>query len=123
MLHDDRVVFALLLCKIYLRGQGLKQYSAIETGFHHLIRGDDDTSGKQAEGDWGGLADALKEKFPKYFSGIHQKIASTSIEGWVESPNPEDNIPTFIDENADVCEELKMIYNLLIVAMPLLLLI
>ena len=65
MLHDDRVVLALLLCKIYLRGKGLAQYTAFDNGFQHFIRGDEDTSGKQSEGDWNGLLDTLNEKFPK----------------------------------------------------------
>jgi hypothetical protein len=37
MLHQDRIVFALLLSRIYLKG--LKQDSSIEEEFQHLLRG------------------------------------------------------------------------------------
>ena len=37
MLHEDRVVFALLLSRIYLKG--LKQDSSLEDEFQHLLRG------------------------------------------------------------------------------------
>lgn len=37
MLHQDRVVFALLLSRIYLKG--LKQDSSLEEEFQHLLRG------------------------------------------------------------------------------------
>merc|ERR1719510_2227055 len=60
MLHDDRVVFALLLCKIYLRGQGLNQYAAIENGFQHLIRGDEDTSGRQGLNEYAALENGFQ---------------------------------------------------------------
>ena len=113
MLHDDRIVFALLLCKIYLRGQGLNQHAAIENGFQQLIRGDDDTAGKQGDGDWNGIADILKQKFPKAYSGIHQQISSATFRDWLNSPNPEDSVPNLIDESAEACKELKMMYDLL----------
>jgi dynein heavy chain 1 len=37
MLHHDRIVFALLLSRIYLKG--LKQDNSIEEEFQHLLRG------------------------------------------------------------------------------------
>ena len=37
MLHEDRVVFAILLSRIYLKG--LKQDNSIEEEFQHLLRG------------------------------------------------------------------------------------
>lgn len=37
MLHEDRVVFALLISRIYLKG--LKQDNSIEEEFQHLLRG------------------------------------------------------------------------------------
>lgn len=115
MLHDDRVVLALLLCKIYLRGKGLAQYTAFDNGFQHFIRGDEDTSGKQSEGDWNGLLDTLKEKFPNNFSGSHNVLSTPLFKQWIESPIPEDNIPNFTNESEEMCEELKMMYDLLII--------
>ena len=111
MLHDDRIVFALLLCRIYLRGQRLNQALALENGFQHLMRGDEDTTGNQSDG-----ADSLREKFPNVFSNIKQKLSSNSVvREWLETPNPEDQVPALFDENVELCSELKLMYELLIV--------
>ena len=93
MLHDDRLVFGLLLCRIYLRGLRSKGQEALESGFQHLLRGEEDIGEDQSIGS---LAQKLREKFPQAFQDLsNTKLQSAEFNDWINTSNPEDSVVEF----------------------------
>lgn len=96
VLHDDRLIFALLLSKIYLKG--LSSEPNFEHEFHHFLRGREGILPGQPTIYVAGLnpdqlegATALS-KLPA-FRYLQKKIDSTeNFRDWVESSNPEQDV-------------------------------
>ncbi len=109
MLHDDRIVFGLLLTRIFMRGR-TSEVGFLDDEFQHLLRGDEDqasslnTTNKMAL-----AAENLKEKLSA-FKAID--IRSGDFAEWIDSPTPEDSVPKLWSESEDNKEKTLM-YQLL----------
>ena len=103
MLHEDWIVFALLLCKIHLRG--FSGEPNFETEFDHFLRGKEGMiSGQSALKVEGLTAEQLEActaliKLPA-FKAIQSKLSSASgFKDWLNSSSPEDNIYNLWDDD------------------------
>ena len=84
MLHDDRIVFGLLLAKIYLRGK-----VDLDQEFNYLLRGKDHDLAHNKDL---AIIEDLREKF-NYFKDFHGSVMkSGDIVTWMESSIPEVHI-------------------------------
>ncbi|GBM53740.1 Dynein heavy chain, cytoplasmic [Araneus ventricosus] len=97
VLHEDRLIFALLLCKIYLKG--LSSEPNFEHEFNHLLRGREGILPGQPTIHVPGLnpdqlegATALS-KLPA-FKDLQRKLdGMENFNTWIESANPEQDVP------------------------------
>ncbi|XP_015784706.1 dynein heavy chain, cytoplasmic isoform X1 [Tetranychus urticae] len=102
MLHDDWIVFALLLCKIHLRGFSAEPN--FENEFDHFLRGKEGIlpghptiSSALLNTDQLENGTALS-KLPA-FRNIQQKIDSCSnLKDWLDSTAAEENVPQLWDD-------------------------
>ena len=101
-----------------MRGQRSQIYEALETCFQHMLRGEEEievgSSGLEAVQMAASSAQKLKDKFPKAFETIMDRLHTPEFGDWMRNSNPEDTIMDFSDgEKFD--NELKAIHHLLAV--------
>ncbi|EEC14280.1 cytoplasmic dynein heavy chain, putative, partial [Ixodes scapularis] len=102
MLHEDKLAFALLLCRIHLRG--FSQESNFEHELNHLLRGKEGILPGQPTIHVGGLApDQLEgatalSRLPAFRSLQQRLDEHTDFLGWVESSAPERDVPVLWEE-------------------------
>lgn len=103
MLHEDWIVFALLLCKIHLRG--FSGEPNFESEFDHFLRGKEGVLPGQSTIASNVLtAEQLEScstltKLPA-FRSLQQKLDSTSdLKEWLNSSSPEDHVYQFWDDD------------------------
>ncbi|KAG8185039.1 hypothetical protein JTE90_017062 [Oedothorax gibbosus] len=97
VVHEDRLIFALLLCKIYLKG--LSSEPNFEHEFNHLLRGREGILPGQPTIHYPGLnpdqlegATALS-KLPA-FKNLQRKLDDVeNFNIWIESARPEQDVP------------------------------
>ncbi|CAN7979476.1 unnamed protein product [Ixodes pacificus] len=102
MLHEDKLAFALLLCRIHLRG--FSQESNFEHELNHLLRGKEGILPGQPTIHVVGLApDQLEgatalSRLPAFRSLQQRLDEHTDFLGWVESSAPEREVPVLWEE-------------------------
>ena len=105
MLHDDRIVFGLLLSKIYLRNK-----LDLDPEFNYLIRGQDLEPRDTVQA----AIESLKDKF-NYFGDLDPKLVKdANFASWMASTTPEDQVPVLWN-NEDKNEESKTMKELILV--------
>ena len=83
MLHDDRIIFGLLLSKIYLRNK-----LDLDPEFNYLIRGQDLDPRDKVQA----AIDSLRDRFA-YFKDLNPSLSHDSdFAAWMTSPTPEDQV-------------------------------
>ena len=83
MLHDDRIIFGLLLSKIYLKNK-----LDLDPEFNYLIRGQDLDPRDKVQS----AIDSLRDKFA-YFKDLQPGLSHDSdFAAWMTSPTPEDQV-------------------------------
>ncbi|QQP51744.1 Dynein heavy chain_ cytoplasmiclike [Caligus rogercresseyi] len=117
MLHDDRIVFAMLLCRIYLRG--LSSENSLDSEFYFLLRGKEAVSMKEKisslSEDQSQAVIALMTRFSP-FKSIVNKLEDPGVQGWLSSPNAEQGVPQMWEGPADtLAASIKAMYSLLLV--------
>ncbi len=100
MLHDDRIVFGLLLAKIYLRGK-----VELDQEFNYLLHGKDHDLEQQKEL---AIIEDLSEKF-NYFKDVNGGVLqSPQFMSWMNSGTPEDQAPKLWNDNEKAQEMIAM---------------
>lgn len=104
MLHEDKLAFALLLCRIHLRG--FSQEANFEHELNHLLRGKEGILPGQPTIHVAGLSpDQLEgatalSRLPA-FRNLQQRLDEhPDFLGWVESSAPERDVPVLWEESA-----------------------
>ncbi|KAH6926569.1 hypothetical protein HPB50_019808 [Hyalomma asiaticum] len=104
MLHEDKLVFALLLCRIHLRG--FSQETNFEHELNHLLRGKEGILPGQPTIHVAGLSpDQLEgatalSRLPA-FRNLQQRLDDhPDFLGWVESTAPERDVPVLWEEGS-----------------------
>ena len=103
MLHDDRIVFGLLLSKIYIRGK-----VDLDQEFNHLMRGQEESG--LGEDRVESAIENLKEKFA-YFKSLSPKSID---QAWISSHSPEDQVPKIWDDD-NIASEAEAMRQLMLV--------
>ena len=104
MLHDDRIVFGLLLSKIYLRGK-----MDLDQEFNYLLR-----SNADLENNAKGTIEDLKDKFA-YFKHLNSStLNSAEFASWINANAPEDQVPKLWQDEVSAKETQAMRELLLI---------
>lgn len=119
VLHEDRLIFALLLCKIYLRG--LSSEPNFEHEFHHFLRGKEGILPGQPTIHMAGLnpeqlesATALS-KLPA-FKNLQRKLDNhENFSNWIESSNPEQDIPVLWEDDRPLTPTGIIMHQLLVI--------
>lgn len=107
MLHQDKVVLALMLARIYLKG--LSSGINLEPEFQFLLSGSQQKKSTPAE-----LCEALKREFPA-LRNIEEKVTSGEFESWMQSGSPEDTVPQIWEEDGKgFKDETRSMYELMI---------
>ncbi len=86
MLYDDKVVLGMILCRIFLSGEG----SNLEPEFHFLLTGKEGTTGDLSKSE----ACTLLERHFEVFKGLARRLGQQDFEHWLVSPSPEDEVRT-----------------------------
>jgi hypothetical protein len=110
MLHEDKITYAILLAKIYLKG--LANEPAYDTEFDHLLRGVERLGAAKGNdiGSIPGLhADQVEGltkliQLPAFAQAIDVVKKSPDFATWVTSDNPEKNVPKMWQEKAPLCK-------------------
>ncbi|XP_040576126.1 dynein heavy chain, cytoplasmic [Lepeophtheirus salmonis] len=114
MLYDDRIVFAILLCRIYLRG--LSSENSLENEFYFLLRGKEAVSAKEKiqslTEDQSQAVRALMTRFTPFKSMLN-KLDDAEVQNWLVSSNAEQNVPKMWESSDSVAPAIKSMYSLL----------
>ena len=122
MLHYDRIVLALLLSKIFLKG--FKNEPSIETEFRQmlnsnvaLIASNSAQSGPLVDNLTTEQTDAMLRlsKTPAFKNLKNQIMTTKDFVKWLESDNPETNVPTLWTETITLSEIAVVMKKLLII--------
>ena len=105
MLHDDRIIFGLLLSKIYLRNK-----LDLDPEFNYLIRGQDLDPRDAVQS----AIDNLKEKFTYFKDLMPGVVRDSNFASWMTSATPEDQVPKLWSDD-DKFEEAKGMKELILV--------
>ncbi|TGZ69850.1 hypothetical protein CRM22_003509 [Opisthorchis felineus] len=101
MLHNDQITFAVLLARIFLKGQANSKSLSLDTEFDCFLRGQDimpkETISKgsaSADAEQTRMIDVLKKKLPS-FRNLDSAIAQNraAFSAWISSVAPEANVP------------------------------
>lgn len=120
MLHQDWLVFALLLCKIYIRGFTTERN--FENEFDHLMRGlEGILPGQplinipQIQSDRLESATALSKL--RTFRNLQKNVdhCSGEFHEWLNTGTPEDNVPVVWDDDKNLSEIGKVMHQLLVI--------
>ncbi|XP_050037127.2 dynein heavy chain, cytoplasmic isoform X2 [Dermacentor andersoni] len=104
MLHEDKLVFALLLCRIHLRG--FSQETNFEHELNHLLRGKEGILPGQPTIHVAGLSpDQLEgatalSRLPAFRSLQQRLDEHPDFTGWAESNAPERDVPVLWEEGS-----------------------
>ena len=101
MLHDDRIIFGLLLSKIYVRGK-----VDLDQEFNYLLRGQEHDLEHNSHH---ATIEDLKDKF-SYFTETFNAgtLKSPDFISWMTSPTPEDQVPTLWSGGENCKETIAM---------------
>lgn len=119
MLHEDKIVFALTLARIYLarfQVAGGKEVN-LEKEFNFLLSSDDIEQGKESSAAAAGpkeLAHKLASGMPA-FSDLGSFVGSEEFGKWFRSATPEDDVPNMWKKVSEATEVDNM-YQLLAVS-------
>ena len=108
MLHDDRIVFGLLLAKIYLRGK-----IDLDQEFNYLLRGQDHDLDSDHNKDLA-IVEDLREKFTYFKNFTGANLKSPDFGSWMTSATPEDQVPKLWNDEASA-KEMVIMRELLLV--------
>jgi dynein heavy chain 1 len=112
MLHEDKIVFALTLTRIFLKGKGEVN---LEEEFAHLLSSSDQDKNiavRQPQE----LAQNLRAKLPA-FADVASHLSTTEFGTWFRSAAPEDDVPNGLWSKADSeSKERESMYQLLAVS-------
>ncbi|KAJ7386556.1 Cytoplasmic dynein 1 heavy chain 1 [Desmophyllum pertusum] len=119
MLHDDRITFSMLLCRIYLRG--LPGESEYDDEFEMFLRGGETVlSGKPPRID--GLAPEQAtavvrlSKLPAFKElQAHMKFNRKDFFEWLESGKPERSVPICWDSELSLSNHGQVVHQLLVI--------
>ncbi|KRX27972.1 Dynein heavy chain, cytoplasmic [Trichinella nelsoni] len=124
LLHHDRLGFALLLSRIYLKGMSESDCSFDDEFSHLLMRSDSlktaDTTPFSTSGQLK-LSKEQKEKLAQLvtlpaFASLAERLAQTEgVLEWIESSNPEINCPIWWDESKTRTPVSQALYRLLLI--------
>ena len=88
-------------------------------GFQHMLRGEEEievgTSGVEAVQMLASSAQKLKDKFPKAFENIMDKLHTPEFSDWMRQSNPQDISMDFSSEGEKFDDDMKAINHLLAV--------
>ena len=122
MLHHDRIVFAILLCRIYLKGLSGGE-SPLENEFNFLLRGKEITDTNSQNNSLVGCESILNEEQIMAFKSLSSKFLPFKNSGnnlntpefnhWLKNvSDAENNIPV-IYADSEMSSIMKAMYNLL----------
>ncbi|KRY59545.1 Dynein heavy chain, cytoplasmic [Trichinella britovi] len=124
LLHHDRLGFALLLSRIYLKGMSESDCSFDDEFSHLLMRSDSLKTADTAPFSTSGqlkLSKEQKEKLAQLvtlpaFASLAERLAQTEgVLEWIESSNPEINCPIWWDESKTKTPVSQALYRLLLI--------
>ncbi|KRZ77608.1 Dynein heavy chain, cytoplasmic [Trichinella papuae] len=124
LLHHDRLGFALLLSRIYLKGMSESDCSFDDEFSHLLMRSDSLKTADTAPFSINGqlkLSKEQKEKLAQLvtlpaFASLAERLAQTEgVLEWMESSNPEINCPILWDESKTTTPVSQALYRLLLI--------
>ena len=120
MLHEDRITYALLLTRIFLKG--LASEPSYELELEHLLRGGDVMARRTGEAAAvKGLSAAQSEQVARLrslpqFAGIVQSLESAKgLSTWLESDQPETAVPALWEEKVPLSKIGEKMMRLLVV--------
>ncbi|KAL1414841.1 hypothetical protein MTO96_007104 [Rhipicephalus appendiculatus] len=117
MLHEDKLVFALLLCRIHLRG--FSQETNFEHELNHLLRGKEGILPGQPTIHVAGLSpDQLEgatalSRLPAFRSLQQRLDEHPDFLGWVESTAPERDVPVLWEEDRVIAQGHQVVTSVL----------
>uniref|UniRef100_A0AC35TT30 DHC_N1 domain-containing protein n=1 Tax=Rhabditophanes sp. KR3021 TaxID=114890 RepID=A0AC35TT30_9BILA len=129
MIHADKVMLAILLLRIYLKGAAKEQ--SYESQFDLLLFGSDIIGGNESSKSKAELSAAGKalpylnqhqlgaliklSSLPE-FKNVQTKVReSGGFESWLKSDNPESTVPELWETTEELTSVGKSIYNLLVI--------
>ncbi|XP_064603299.1 cytoplasmic dynein 1 heavy chain 1-like isoform X2 [Liolophura sinensis] len=116
MLHQDRITFAIQLCRIHL--QGLASESTYDAEFNHFMRSQEGLLTDKPSGQLPGLSPQQQEALIKLknvlaFKNVDKRTQNDEFKKWLDSATPEIANIQLWDEEKPLTEIGKAVHSLL----------
>uniref|UniRef100_A0A914WXS1 AAA+ ATPase domain-containing protein n=1 Tax=Plectus sambesii TaxID=2011161 RepID=A0A914WXS1_9BILA len=121
MMHEDKITYAILLAKIYLKG--LSNEPTYDAEFDHMLRGVE-RLGAQKGHDVGNMPGLTTEQLdglaklihlPAFSQAVDMAKKSPDFAAWIASDNPENNVAKLWQEKTPLSKIGSAVYGLLVV--------
>ncbi|GFO25932.1 dynein heavy chain, cytoplasmic [Plakobranchus ocellatus] len=119
MLHQDRITFAIQLCRIHLQGQANE--SSYEAEFEHFMRSQEGLLGIKPDSSVPGLSSHQHaavirlSKMPAFKNIVREITSNAEFSSWVDCANPELDVPQVWEENKALSVIGKAVHGLLVI--------
>ncbi|XP_014790579.2 cytoplasmic dynein 1 heavy chain 1 [Octopus bimaculoides] len=118
MLHEDRITFAIQLCRIHL--QGLANEPSYDHEFNYFMRGEEGILTSQSPESIKGLSpqqviNMMSLSKLEAFKDIKSKVQKNDFLEWLHNPTPETNVPTIWNEEKPLTDTGKVVFSLLMI--------
>lgn len=118
MLHEDRITFAVQLCRIHL--QGLANEPSYDKEFNYFMRGEEGILTSQSPESIKGLSpqqviNMMSLSKLEAFKDIKSKIQNSDFLEWLHNSTPETNVPTIWNEEKPLNDTGRVVFSLLMI--------
>ncbi|XP_059178510.1 cytoplasmic dynein 1 heavy chain 1-like isoform X2 [Physella acuta] len=119
MLHQDRITFAIQLCRIHLQGQASE--GTFEAEFEHFMRSQEGLLTEKPTSSIPGLTNQQHaalirlSKLPAFRNAISEVTGNALFQSWLESNTPEQDVPQLWVEDKPMSPIARSVQGLLVI--------